>query len=170
MKKEIYKSWQIILLTLCCILINYFGSLIASHFQLPLWLDTFGTFLTAYALGPVCGSLVGVAGNLIYAFVNPVSAVYSLTSVFIALIFGEMAKHGWMKTINKACTLAVLIGFVSSVISVVLNVIFYEGSIGNIWGDGLIMLLEKWHVPYVIRIFAGQFYLDFIDKLGCTQV
>ena len=165
MKKEIYKSWQIILLTLCCILINYFGSLIASHFHLPLWLDTFGTFLTAYALGPVCGSLVGVAGNLIYAFVNPVSAVYSLTSVFIALIFGEMAKHGWMKTINKACTLAVLIGFVSSAISVVLNVIFYEGSIGNIWGDGLIMLLEKWHVPYVIRIFAGQFYLDFIDKL-----
>ena len=162
MKKEIYKSWQIILLTLCCILINYFGSLVASYYKLPLWLDSFGTFLTAYALGPICGVFVGVSGNLIYAFVNPVSAVYSITSICIALIFGEMAKHGWMKTINKACTLAVLIGFVSTVISVILNVVFYGGSIGNIWGDGLIMLLEKWHVPYVIRIFAGQFYLDFI--------
>ena len=165
MKKEIYKPWQIILLTLCSILINYFGSLVASYYKLPLWLDSFGTFLTAYALGPICGVFVGVSGNLIYAFVNPVSAVYSITSVCIALIFGEMAKHGWMKTINKACTLAVLIGFVSTVISVILNVVFYGGSIGNIWGDGLIMLLEKWHIPYVIRIFAGQFYLDFIDKL-----
>ena len=165
MKKEIYKPWQIILLTICCILINYFGSLIASHFQLPLWLDSFGTFLTAYALGPVCGSFVGVAGNLIYAFVNPVSAVYSLTSVFIALIFGEMAKHGWMKKFNRAITLAILIGFVSTIISVILNVIFYGGSIGNIWGDGLISLLEKWKIPYIVRIIAGQFFLDFIDKL-----
>ena len=98
MKKEIYKPYQIILLTLSSILINYFGSIIANYYKLPLWLDTFGTFLTAYVLGPICGGFVGIAGNLIYAFVNPISAVYALTSLPIALIFGEMAKHGWMKT------------------------------------------------------------------------
>ena len=165
MKKEIYKPYQIILLTLSSILINYFGSIIANYYKLPLWLDTFGTFLTAYVLGPICGGFVGIAGNLIYAFVNPISAVYALTSLPIALIFGEMAKHGWMKTLYKAVTLSVLVGFVSTIISVNLNVIFYEGTIGNIWGDGLIMLLEKWHVPYLVRIVLGQFYLDFIDKL-----
>ena len=165
MKKEIYKPHQIILLTLFSILINYFGSLIANHYQLPLWLDSFGTFLTAYALGPICGSYVGIAGNIIYAFVNPVAAIYSLTSVVIALIFGEMAAHGWMKSLNKAVTLSVVIGFVSTFISVILNLIFYGGSIGNIWGDGLIALFEKWKIPYAIRIVAGQFFLDFFDKL-----
>ena len=165
MKKEIYKPYQIILLCIFSIVINYCGSSLANFYRLPLWLDSFGTFLTAYALGPVCGSIVGIAGNLIYGFVNPVTAIYSITSVCMALVFGEMAKHGWMQKFTKAITLSVLVGFVSTITSVVLNVIFYGGSVGNIWGDGLVALLEKWNIPYPVRIVLGQFYLEFFDKL-----
>ena len=165
MEQNVYKPYKIILITFFSICVNFFGRVIADYYQLPLWLDSFGTFLMAYIYGPVCGVIVGITGNFIYAFKIPVSAIYSITSVFIALIFGEMSKRGWMNKFYKAITLSVLVSYVCVTISTILNVIFYDGKTGNIWGDGIIELLEKWSVPFFIRAFLGQFYLDFLDKL-----
>ena len=52
-----------------CIITNYFGKLTCEHFQLPFWFDSFGTVLTAYVLGPICGAIVGASCNLIYGIV-----------------------------------------------------------------------------------------------------
>ena len=165
MEQKVYKPYKIILITFFSICVNFFGRVIADYYQLPLWLDSFGTFLMAYLFGPVCGVIVGITGNFIYAFRNPVSAIYSITSVFIALIFGDMSRRGWMNKFYKAITLSVLVSYVCVTISTILNVIFHNGKTGNIWGDGIIELLEKWNVPFFIRAFIGQFYLDFLDKL-----
>lgn len=50
MKK--YKDYQIVLLALVSILLNFAGKVFAEKFRLPMWLDSFGTFLMAYVVGP----------------------------------------------------------------------------------------------------------------------
>ena len=165
MKKEIYKPYQIILITFLSITLNLLGHLFAEAHHLPLWLDSFGTMFTAYILGPVCGLFVGITGNILHSFFSPLSFFYALTNGFIGLFFGDMVKRGWMKNVFKAITLSVVITFGCVLISTVLNIILNSGFTGNMWGDGIIALLEDWNVPFFLRVTLGEFYLDFLDKL-----
>ena len=71
-----------------CIMLNFFFRLFAYHFQLPLWLDCFGTALCAYTAGPVCGGIVGMTGNLLYGMKNHVSYIYGLTGATVGVIVG----------------------------------------------------------------------------------
>ena len=49
-----------------------------------LWLDSLGTALSAYALGPVCGAIVGVSVNVIYGLLY--SGMYMIYGVISALL------------------------------------------------------------------------------------
>lgn len=160
-----YKPCQIIILVLFCMVTNVGGRVIADSLTLPLWADCFGTFLAAYALGPVCGAIVGVSGNILHGLINPISFVYALTSVFIAVIVGVMARRGWLETLLKTMSLSVLVTLVCTFISVVLNVTFYGGDVGNDWGNGIVELFTTWGVPHPVCIVLGQFYVDFLDKV-----
>ena len=71
-----------------CILLNYGGAVFARAYQLPVWLDSFGTALTAYGLGPLCGAVVGFAGNIIYGITSGASYIYAITSVVIGILIG----------------------------------------------------------------------------------
>lgn len=163
MKK--YKDYQIVLLALVSILLNFAGKVFAEKFRLPMWLDSFGTFLMAYVVGPFCGAIVGVAGNILYGFIDPVSFAYSITSISIALLVGYLAKYGWMKNLFKTMSLSVMVTGVCVIISCILNVIFYDGMTNNYWGDGMIELLQHLKQPRFIQIIVGEFYVDFVDKV-----
>ena len=160
-----YKPCQTILLVLFCMMSNVGGRVIADTLNLPLWADCFGTFLAAYALGPVCGAIVGVSGNILHGLINPISFAYALTSVFIAVIVGVMARRKWLETLLKTMSLSVLVTLICTFISVVLNVTFYGGDMGNNWGNGIVELFTTWGVPHPICIVLGQFYVDFLDKV-----
>ena len=163
MKK--YKDYQIVLLAFFSIMLNFGGKILAEKFRLPLWMDSFGTFLMAYVVGPFCGAIVGAAGNVLYGFLNPVSFAYALTSISIALVVGYLAKYGWMRNLFKTMSLSVVVTGVCVVISCILNVIFYDGMTHNYWGDGMIALLQHWNLPRPLRIIIGEFYVDFVDKV-----
>lgn len=163
MKK--YKDYQIVLLALVSILLNFAGKVFAEKFRLPMWLDSFGTFLMAYVVGPFCGAIVGAAGNILYGFIDPVSFAYSITSISIALLVGYLAKYGWMKNLFKTMSLSVMVTGVCVIISCILNVIFYDGMTNNYWGDGMIELLQHLKQPRFIQIIVGEFYVDFVDKV-----
>ena len=163
MKK--YKDYQIVLLALLSLLLNFGGKILADKFRLPLWLDSFGTFLMAYVVGPFCAAIVGAAANILYGFLDPVSFAYSITSIAIALLVGYLAKYGWMRNLFKTMSLSVMLTGVSVVISCILNVIFYNGMTNNYWGDGIIAMLEHWNQPRWLQIIAGEFYVDFVDKV-----
>ena len=165
MKKEIYKPNQIISIVFLSLILNVSGHMFTNANRLPLFLDSFGTLITAYLLGPICGLFVGVTGNFLHASFQPISAVYAITGAFIGLFFGDLAKRGWMKTLAKSINLAVFVSFGATFISTVLNIILNKGYTTNVWGDGIIELLEKWGVPFLLRCALGEFYLDFLDKL-----
>ena len=163
MKK--YKTYQIILLVIVSLLLNLCGKNLAEALNLPLWLDSFGTVLTAYVAGPLLGAIVGAAGNVIYGFVNPISFAYSITSISIALVVGYFARRGSMKNVFKTMSLSVLVTGACVVTSCILNLIFDDGVTNNFWGDGIIELLKHWGFPRLVQIIIGEFYVDFVDKV-----
>lgn len=162
------KTWRtrkIILFIAMCILMNVGGKLLSVRLELPIWADSFGTALCAYVAGPVCGAIVGLAGNLAYSMVNSLSAAYSITSIALGIIVGMAAKRQWFDQFYgfmKAASLAVLTALV---VSVPINFIFSEGYTGNKWGDGLMdYLLDKgW--PVAISAILGQLAIEFADKV-----
>ena len=160
-----YKWYQISLIVLFSIFVNFIGRFFADTFQLPLWLDSFGTFLTAYILGPVCGIMVGVAGNIIHGLSHPVSFAYALSSVVISITVGHYSKKGWLETLLKTMSLAMLVTVICSFMSCLVDIIFYDGNIGNIWGQAVSDYLENIGIYYFFRVLFGQFYVDFLDKV-----
>ena len=160
-----WKIWQISLFVVFCILINYGGRVFTKRYDLPLWLDAYGTVLCAYAGGPVCGAVVGLASNLIYGMMNGVSYIYALTSVAMGLIVGFLARRKKLNNMFNTMTVAALTAFAAMAISVPLNMIFYGGNTGNLWGDGVIGFLRERGLPLVPCQILGQFYVEFLDKL-----
>ncbi|MBQ3423797.1 MAG: HD domain-containing protein [Clostridia bacterium] len=46
-----------------------------------------------------------------------------------------------------------------------LNLAFFGGSTGNLWGDGVIGYMRELGMPLLLCRIFGQFYVDFLDKL-----
>ena len=159
------KNYQISLFVIICILLNYDGKAFAVYYNLPLWLDAVGTVITAYVLGPVCGAIVGLTGNLIYGMRNPVAAAYGLTSIAIGLITGYVAKKGLLETIFGTLSSSILVTLASVIISTPLNLLFYGGMTGNVWGDGVIGFLGEYGIWRLPSMVIGEFYIDFLDKV-----
>ncbi|MBQ6961266.1 MAG: HD domain-containing protein [Clostridia bacterium] len=148
-----------------CIMLNFFFRLFAYRFQLPMWLDCFGTALCAYTTGPVCGAIVGMAGNLLFGMKNHVSYIYGLTGATVGVIVGVAARKRKMDTLFGTMSVVSMATLLSVAIATVLNVLFYGGMTSNVWGDGVIHYLQETGVPWVICIIAGEFYIDFLDRL-----
>ncbi len=160
-----WKIWQISLFVVFCILVNYGGSQLASKLGLPLWLDAYGTVLCAYAGGPVCGVIVGVATNLVCGMESGGTYLYALTSVAIALLVGFLARRKHLDSMFDTMTIGALTAFVALAISVPLNMALYGGSTGSVWGDGVIGFLRERGLPLFPCQIIGQFYVEFLDKL-----
>ena len=160
-----WRIWQIVLFVTFCIALNLAGRVLSELLSLPLWLDAFGTVLCAYAGGPVCGIIVGVTSNIIYGTTNGLSHIYALTNAAVGLIVGVGARRGRLKTLFGTMAVAAMTSITAILVSVPLNIIFHGGSTGNIWGDGVIGYLRELGAPSLVCWFAGQFYLDFMDKV-----
>ena len=159
------KLWQFALFMALCVLLNYGGRVFSARLLLPLWLDSFGTVLCAYAAGPVCGAMAGVTSNLIYGMENGVSSFYALTSAALGVIVGLAAKKDKLSSLFGAMTVSAFAAAAAILISFPLNLLFFSGRTGNLWGDGVIDYLIEVGCPAVPAYAIGQFYIDFLDKL-----
>ncbi len=146
-------------------MLNYIGKIVANHFVLPLWLDSVGTVFTAYVLGPFCGAVVGVTVNVIYGILfSYTHMVYALVSAVVAVLVGILAKKGWLENLFLALSTSFFVTVLSVACSVPLNYLFFDGAIGNVWGDGVTELFKRLGLNSVLSHIIGEFYLDFSDK------
>ena len=149
-----------------CILLNYCGGLVAEHFSLPLWLDSFGTVLAGTLAGPFCGGAVGLTGCLIQSIsYDPLSAAYGLTGMTLGIIVGLSARKKRLETLFGTMTVSSSASLVSVAIAVPLNLLFRGGGTGNLWGDGVMASLIERGWPILAAEIVGPFYLDFPDKV-----
>ena len=164
-KVENWKNWQIILFIALCVCLNVGGKLLAVWLELPLWADSFGTVLCAYVAGPVCGALVGVTGNIAYGTVNHLSAVYSITSIALAIIIGIAANKRWFDRFYGFMTAATLAMLTALVVSVPIDMLFDDGYTGNKWGNGVVDYLQDKEWPIFLCCILGQLAIEFADKV-----
>lgn len=151
--------------------INYIGKLFAGVLKLPLWLDAIGTMLASMLAGPVVGAICGAINNIIYGLtLDPVSFIYALTSVGIGLTVGILAYKGWIKNIFKAIILGIIVAFVAACISTPINIGFWGGQTGNIWGDALYASLIANGSPVWIASFLDEIVVDIPDKIATAIV
>ena len=116
-----YKWNQVVIIVSFGMITNLLGRIVANSLMLPVWLDSFGTFLTAYVLGSWCGALVGIAGSILYEFINPGAYIYSIVYVITALIVSYYSKHGWLSSYLKTVTLSFFVSAVSTVTACIIN-------------------------------------------------
>lgn len=146
--------------------INYIGKMIAGFLKLPLWLDAIGTVLAAMIGGPVVGALSGAINNIIYGLtLDPISFAYAFTSLFLGLAVGVMAYKGWIENAGKALVVGLVAVLVASVVSTPINIIFWGGQTGNVWGDALYAALIAHHFPVWLSSFFDEFVVDVPDKI-----
>jgi len=147
--------------------INYIGKLFAGVLKLPLWLDSIGTALASMLSGPVVGAISGAINNIIYGLtMDPISFVYALTSIAIGITVGIMAYNGRINTLWKSIIAGVVVAIVAAIVSTPLNVIFWGGQTGNVWGDALYAYLIAHAVPVWIASFLDEIVVDFPDKIA----
>lgn len=146
--------------------INYLGKLFAELLRLPLWLDSIGTILSSMLAGPIIGALTGIINNIIYGFTaSPVSSVYAITSGIVGLVAGIMAYKGWISSVKKALVLGLVVGLLAAIVSTPLNIIFWGGQTGNVWGDALFATMIAQDFPLWLASFADSIVVDVPDKI-----
>lgn len=146
--------------------INYLGKLFSGMLHLPLWMDSIGTCLAACLAGPVLGALCGAINNIIYGLtMSPISMVYAFSQAGIGIAVGLMAYHGKMQNTLGAIATGILAGAAAVLISTPLNMIFWGGTTGNVWGDAAYAVclangLSAWTASTVDEIIV-----DLPDKI-----
>ncbi|MCI7766374.1 MAG: HD domain-containing protein [Oscillospiraceae bacterium] len=158
------KKLRLCLFVFGCILINYLGRSFAELLELPVWLDAVGTGFAAYWLGPVCGAIVGASANMIYSFHSPAVMFYALTNIAVGIIVGICAKKGYLKSLFGVLSAAFAVTLLSVTVSAPINYFLAGGAVGNIWGDGVVGLMQEMGFNKTLSRIAGQFYVDFLDK------
>lgn len=151
--------------------INYLGKLFAGVLKLPLWLDAIGTVLAAVLAGPIAGAICGAANNIIYGLtMDPISTVYALTNLGIGIVAGILAYKGFMKTIKGAIITSLAVGLVAVVVSTPLNILLWDGTTGNVWGDALYAWAIAHDMPVWISSFLDELVVDLPDKIAVVLI
>ncbi|MCX7884935.1 MAG: ECF transporter S component [Caloramator sp.] len=151
--------------------INYIGKLFAGVLKLPLWLDSIGTMLASILAGSVIGALSGAINNIIYGLtMDPISFVYAIASITIGIAVGILAYKGLIKNILSAVLCGIIVAVISAVVSTPINIAFWGGQTGNIWGDSLFAILVAKKFPIWIASFLDEFVVDIPDKVATLVV
>ncbi|AFG35742.1 hypothetical protein Ferpe_1684 [Fervidobacterium pennivorans DSM 9078] len=166
MAKSSRLTTMIIVLIPVAVGINYAGKFFAEALKLPLWLDSIGTVLAAMLAGPIVGGISGAINNIIYGLTaGPVSFIYALTSIGIGVTAGLLYKAKMFENAFRALISGLIIAIVATVISVPINVIFWEGQTGNVWGDALFAFLRSKNVGIWLASFFDELVVDLVDKV-----
>ncbi len=154
-------SLQIIL----CLFLNWAGDQLVSRLNWPVWLDSVGTVLAAYLLGPFCGAVIGATTNLLAHILYGIAWYYALISILIAVIVGIASKRGKMKDLLGTLTVGTIVAGAATIAAYPLNLLLSGCSTGNTWGDAVIGLLSERGFPRWGGLLIAQLYVELLDKI-----
>jgi len=163
MKKYMGKIYIIVI----CIMINLVGRFFATHFQMPFWLDMVGTCVATYFTGLWGGILAGIFNNMLAVFGEMPSLLYTITGVGAAVLLHIFIKKGYLNNAYRAAIASFWLGIFCVCVSTPINLIFYNGYSGNVWGDTLVDMLRWYDFSKVVSAYAGEIIVEIVDKQLC---
>ena len=150
---------------LLCLFLNWGGNQLASGWNWPIWLDSGGTMLAAYLLGPWCAAIVGGTFNLLVFILYDIPWYYALISAVIGLVAGFAARKKWLDNLLSTLTTSAIMAVLVAVAAYPINMILNGVSTGNNWGDAVIGFLGEAGIPNWISLLIGELYVELLDKL-----
>lgn len=145
------------------VVINIVGVFIATTLKLPIFIDTIGTFLSAFLFGPVGGMLTGMVTSLINGLTfDPYSLYFIPVQAIIGLMAGICYKKNLFK--GKFLILGIIITTVMGSIVASLISAFVFGGITSSGTSFIVMYLKEAGVNIVTSVFSTQILFDLIDK------
>ena len=160
MKKT--NTFKITIMSIAVVL-NIIGAFIAVALKLPIFIDTIGTFLSAFLFGPVGGMLTGMVTSLINGLTfDPYSLYFIPVQVIIGLVAGICYKKNLFK--GKFLILGIIITTVMGSLMASLISAFVFGGITSSGTSFIVMYLKEAGVNIVASIFSTQILFDLLDK------
>lgn len=102
------------------------GFIVAS-IRLPFYLDSIGTVVSAYLLGPLIAVVVGITTVLIGSIYVPTLWAYGGTAIMIALCVGYVRRFGYLEKWVQTIVFGILLGVISAIVSAPITSILYGG-------------------------------------------
>lgn len=147
------------------ILLNMVGYSITTNYSWPLYMDSLGTFFVAILLGPLAGSICGIALNIMIIPDISFGWIYFIVSISGAIIVG-MSLYGNERLDSfRVVSTSVLTGIVMTIIATPINLMFQDGMTGNIWGNALVEMLSEYTSLKVFCCIAGELIVNIPDKM-----
>ena len=148
-----------------CLFLNWGGDQLVSRLNWPIWLDSVGTVVSAYLLGPWCGAIVGATSNLLVSMLYGYSPIYVIVSIVIGLVVGFAARKKKLETLLDTLTTGAVLAGCVAVTAYPLNLILNNASTGSNWGDAIIGFLEEMGFARWLTLLIGELYMELLDKV-----
>ena len=146
-------------------LLNLAGAQLVTALKLPLFLDSFGTVISAMWGGVIPGVAVGYLTNVFNSFFDESALYYGLVSVVIAVLVSAFADHGYFKERRTALPCIAVVGVASGALSTIITwMLFGFGFTGGI-STPLVMFIydHVLHVEFAAQLL-GDVLVDILDK------
>ncbi len=152
------------------VILNVLGRFLSHSLNLPIWFDSIGTCTAVYYTGIWGGLTTGLLGNLLSGIFDVTALAHSLTSVVVAVAVHIFVKKGYMNHALKAVIASFWLGIICVICSTPVNIIFYNGYPGNMWGDTLVDMMRWYDVSNTVSALAGEAIVEIVDKQVCVMV
>ena len=147
------------------ILIDMGGHYLARWLEPPFWLDVIGTMAVAILLGPLAGAFTGTMSVFIVQLITGGHVVYSLVGAVIGVVVGFLFPRKNPGDLFVMITVGLLAGLIGAAICIPFNFLYYDGSIGNRWGDAMNEMLQNSVRDSWMTNFLSQLFIDLPDKV-----
>ena len=77
----------------------------------------------------------------------------------IGVVTGIAFKKGALDSIFRVLSLSFFVAIFSLIVSTPFNYFFFDGMIGNDWGDAVSIFLQNFGIKELFAHLIGQFYL-----------
>ena len=162
--KKGVSTGRIVFMSLIGIVLNLAGVHLAAKFDLPLYLDTVGTILTAVVGGSLPGIIVGFITNLIKGFVFPEEVYFGVLNMLVALMASYLAKKGMFRKAFKPLLTIPVFALVTGLLSAMLAWFMNGCKMGLVAQDFARFFYDHTQLNEFTSQIAGEISLEFIDK------
>lgn len=146
--------------------LNLVGGTIALALKLPFYLDTFGTLLAAFTMGPLYGMVPGLLSGIISGATTDVYAFFYLPVQMITGFFAGLLFHSEARRKQKALLplYALCVTIPGTIVSSCITA-FLFGGITSSGSSVIVQLLHGLGMDLTLSVFCVQVITDYIDRV-----
>lgn len=151
------------------IALNIIGAFIALNLRLPIYLDSLGTIMVGFVLGPVYGMVTGILGSAVSGVTFDIYSLYfAPVQIFTGFFAGYFYKKGLMKGKKVFLSIFIMTLFISFIGAVITAYVF--GGLTSSGSSYIIVILNNLGVNPIVSAFITQFLTDYCDKLVAVLI